>query len=109
MKRVPYGSCIRWRDFDLSRDARLAESLGQMVDVGLVAEGEPSDMLGKGVFRIDLHQLAPDPAGFLGRAQMAERDGQKGAREVGVRGELNTLLEQRRGSAAFSRHHVGRA
>ena len=39
----------------LSRDARLTESLSQMVNVGLIAEGEPSNMLRKGVFRIDLH------------------------------------------------------
>jgi hypothetical protein len=42
----------------LSRDARVTESLGQMVNVGLIAEGEPSNMLRKGVLRIDLHQLA---------------------------------------------------
>src|SRR5438034_1590805 len=93
----------------LTRDARLAESLGQMVDVGPIAEGQPSNMLGKGVFRIDLHQLAPDPTGFLGLAQMAERDSKKGAGEVGLRGELDTLLEQRRGSFEFAGDKIGRA
>jgi hypothetical protein len=93
----------------LSRDARLTESLGQMVNVGLIAEGEPSNMLRKGVFRIDLHQLAPDPARFRDFAQMAERDSKKGAREVGRRDELDTLLEQRRGSFEFVCHKIGRA
>jgi hypothetical protein len=45
----------------------------------------------KGVFRIDLHQLAPDPTGFLGLAQMAERDGEESAREIGLRIEPDSL------------------
>ena len=32
---------------DLSRDARLAQPLGQSVDVGLIAKREPADVLGK--------------------------------------------------------------
>ena len=80
-----------------------------MVNVGLIAEGEPSNVLGKGVFRIDLHQFAPDPAGFLGLVQMAERDSKKGAREVGLRRELYTLPEQRRGSFEFAGDKIGGA
>jgi hypothetical protein len=71
----------------LSRDARFAESLHQTVNVALIAEGKPSNMLGKRVFRIDLNKLAPDPACLLGFAQMTEHDGEKGAREVSFRGE----------------------
>ncbi len=96
-------------DLSLSRDARLAESLGQMVYVGLIVEGEPSNMLCKRVFRIVFHQLAPDPVGFLGFAQMAERDSKKGTREAGLRGELDALLEQRRGSFEFTGDKIGRA
>ena len=72
----------------LSRDARLAQPLGQPVDVRLIAKREPPDVLGEGVFRIDLHKLSPDPNGFLGLAQVAERDGEKvrKAREKSVFG-----------------------
>ena len=80
-----------------SRDARLPEPLRQSVDVGLVAKREPRDVLGKRVFGVDLHQLAPHAAGFPGLAQMAERDGEKGAREIGLRTELDAFPEQRRG------------
>jgi hypothetical protein len=61
-----------------SRDARFPEPLRQSVDVGLVAEREPRDVLGKRVFGVDLHQLAPYAAGFPGLAQMAGRDGGSG-------------------------------
>ena len=61
-----------------SRDARLPQPLRQSVDVGLVAKREPRDVLGKRVFGVDLHQLAPYAAGFPGFAQMAERDGGSG-------------------------------
>ena len=77
----------------------LLKSLGQTVNVGPIAEGEASNMLGEGVFRIDLHQLAPDPTGFVGLAQVAERDGKKGAREIGLRGPSDTFLEQRRAAS----------
>src|SRR5207249_3263494 len=40
----------------LTRDARLAESLGQMVDLGPIEEGQPSNMLGKGVCRIEIQR-----------------------------------------------------
>ena len=63
----------------LNHNACLAEPVAQPIDVGGVAERQPSDMLGEGVFRIDLHQFPPDPPGFLRLAQMAEGDGEKGA------------------------------
>jgi hypothetical protein len=63
-----------------SRDARLPEPLRQSVDVGLVTKREPRDVLGKRVFGVDLHQLAPYAAGFPGFAQVPECDGKEGAR-----------------------------
>ena len=82
------------RHSKLLRDACLAESLGQPVDVGLVAKWEPPDVLGKRVFRVDFHQLAPDLTRFLGLTQMAERDGKEGAREIGLRTEQDALLNR---------------
>ena len=93
----------------LLRDAGLAESLGQPVDVGLVAKREPPDVLGKRVFRVDLHQLAPDLTRFLGLAQMAERDSKEGAREIGLRTEPDALPEQGRRDLVVAGDQVGRA
>lgn len=81
-KRDPR-QCLSGRQIDadlhLNREANLAEALGRMVN-GLIAQLETSNMLGKGVFQIDLHQFAPDPASFLGLVQRAERDSKKGER-----------------------------
>ena len=40
-------SILRVRSVHLSRDARLAQPLGQLVDVRLIAKWEPADVLGK--------------------------------------------------------------
>ena len=66
-------------------------------------------MLGEGILRIDLHQLAPDLSGFLALSQMAERDSEKGPREVGLRRDPNALLEERRGVFVLAGDQVGRA
>src|SRR5689334_1773629 len=39
---------------------------------------------------------------------MAERDGEKGARKIGLRVELDTLLEQRRGGFELAGDQIGR-
>jgi hypothetical protein len=39
------------------------------------------------------HQLAPHATGFSGFAQMAQRDGEKGARQIGLRIELDAFPE----------------
>jgi hypothetical protein len=38
---------------------------------------------------------------------MAERDGEKGAREIGLRTELDAFPEQRRGGFEIARDQIG--
>ena len=45
------------------------------------------------IFRVDLHQFPPDLTRFLNLAQMAKRDGEEGAREIGFRTKLDALAE----------------
>src|SRR5271157_1164533 len=92
----------------LSHNACLAEPLAQPIDVGRVAERQPSDMFGEGVFRIDLHQFAPDPPGLVGLAQMAEGDGKKGAREISPGRDPDALLELRSSVFVLAGDQVGR-
>jgi hypothetical protein len=99
-------SIFRVRSVHLSRDARLAQPLGQLVDVRLIAKWEPADVR---VFRVNFNQFAPDLTRFLGLAQMAKRDGKEGAGEIGFGTKQDALPEQGCSGPVVAGDQVGRA
>ena len=65
-------------------------------------------MGGERIFRIDLHQLRPDPLGVVDVAQMAERRRENGAGEIRVRHQDDPLPQQSGRGFVFFRQQISK-